>query len=148
MKYLDRLRESFHTSFECLNPTLSTLRVLGFTQTYTVPICRRTNNFICKGGLFTAGVHFLYYNIGPDVIKHQIYNSCGGFRCYILHRCAATVHFQYYTLLRRLTCLTEHLFLVNKILLIIILILYIFLQLVLYFTLGCFKSLLIRVICQ
>ena len=32
MKYLDRLRESFHTSFECLNPTLSTLRVLGFTQ--------------------------------------------------------------------------------------------------------------------
>ena len=35
MKYLDRLRESFHTSFECLNPTLSTLRVLGFTQPVT-----------------------------------------------------------------------------------------------------------------
>ena len=32
MKYLDRLRESFHTGFECFNPTLSTLRVLGFTQ--------------------------------------------------------------------------------------------------------------------
>ena len=32
MKYLDWVRDSFHTSFECLNPNLGTLRVLGFTQ--------------------------------------------------------------------------------------------------------------------
>ena len=42
MKYLDRLRESFHTSFECLNPTLSTLRVLGFTQHH------RHNHFLVE----------------------------------------------------------------------------------------------------
>ena len=35
MKYLDRLRESFHTSFECLNPTFST----GFNHAKNISSC-------------------------------------------------------------------------------------------------------------
>ena len=52
MKYLDRLRESFYTSFECLNPTLSTLRVLGFTQMQELPSRQATPNQHC-------------FNVGP-----------------------------------------------------------------------------------
>ena len=82
MKYLDRLRDSFHTSFECLNPTLSTLRVPGFTQ-LTVSVTEALKEPVLPCYCFgrTSPAHLgiyppAYYITGT---AHLLHSVCSAF---------------------------------------------------------------------